>query len=78
MATVTLQITQAEACGNHFELTLSGDLTGTRRINAEELQWLYDNVTKDDLIAVMLRLVKSGRTLAQAKALLQAGVTVTV
>lgn len=78
MASVTITLTGACSGGNHLRFTASGAASGV--IDAE-LHELTEPVTEAERVAfvkVVAKLARSGRTLAQAKSVLQTGVTVSV
>jgi len=77
MASVTITAAGICAGGNHLHLTVTGAKTASVRLDLEDMA---APITDDDLasfVRVLCRLCKSGKTPAQAKAALQAGVTVT-
>ena len=78
MASETITLTTVCAGGNH--LVFTG--TGAKEMTVPALLTdLTDPVTEEEAIAfakVIAKLARAGRTLAQTKTLLQAGVTVTV
>lgn len=78
MATVTLTRTATCPAGGHHTLALTGDLTGTKVYDMAALQEIFDRATRENLVAAILRLAKSGRTWAQVTAMLDAGITVTI
>jgi len=78
MASLTIQLTGICASGNHLTFALSGakDLV----VNGE-LSEMLDPVTDDEaqaFVKIIAKLVRIGRTNAQARTALQAGVTVTL
>ena len=76
MSAVTITLTNVCSGGGHLTVTATGDITGTQMINRPELSGA---INKDDPFAVVIcKLAKMGRTVPQAIALLQAGVTVTI
>lgn len=78
MASETITLTTVCAGGNHLLLTLTGAREATTVL---ELADLSTAVTDDEIVAfckVIAKLAKAGRTNAQARTLLQAGVTVNV
>ncbi len=78
MTTETITLTAICPGGNHLTFTGSG---AKDIIVRADLDSLGDAVTDDDAAAfvrVICKMAKAGRTNAQAKTLLQAGVTVTV
>lgn len=78
MAAVTLTLTDICPGGGHYTLTLSGAVTGAKVYDLPEIRALMDTVDKETIAAVILRLAEEGRTNAQLKTLLQAGVTVSI
>lgn len=78
MSKVTVTITNVCAGGNHLTFSITGDASGSMVIDLPDL---LDPITSRDVesfIRVIARLAKKGRTVNQAKALLQAGIQVTV
>jgi hypothetical protein len=78
MASVTITLTSVCPGGGHLRFAISGAASGSIH---SMLTDLTDAVTEPEVeafIKVVSKLARSGRTLAQAKTLLQAGVTVTV
>lgn len=78
MASLTLQLTQICAGGNHLHFEVIGAKTRSIDITLSDVS---DPITDDELEAwakVTARLVKIGKTAAQARTALQSGVTVTV
>ena len=78
MGTVTLQLTSQCSGGGHLTFTMTGDVTGEGTLSVDEIDEFLNSVGRKELLAVILRLAKIGRTPAQVKTLLQAGVTVTI
>lgn len=78
MSTFTLTLAQRCAGGSHLSFELTGDHAFTLR---EDLGNILGPITDDEIAAWIkctVRMVKLGRTNAQAISALQAGVTVTV
>lgn len=78
MASETVTLTTICAGNNHLEFTLSGAKSGVVRMTLDELS---EEISREDAEAfcrVITRLVKIGKTNAQARTVLQAGVTVVV
>lgn len=76
MASVTTTLTDICGGGNHLQFSVTG--RNPIRLMADDLT---QPITEDDLevfVRVVVRLARQGRTNAQARSLLQAGVTVTV
>ena len=78
MSSVTVRLTGICTGGNHLTFTVTGDATLTQVI---DLSLLSEAVSEDEAQAFLkciAKLAKKGRTNAQARTLLQNGVTVTV
>lgn len=78
MTTLTITLTSVCSGGNHLTFSTSGAASLTTQ---EVLASLLDPITDDDITSfckVIAKMAKQGRTLAQARNLLQAGVTVTI
>lgn len=78
MTTINIQLTHICSGGNHFTFAITGDKTATVPLTREEIT---QPITDEDVVAflrVICKMAKIGRTNAQAKTLLEAGVTVTV
>lgn len=77
MTTLTVTLTGVCSGGNH----LTYSITGVKSMTVQgELSHISESVTDDDVQAfckVIARMAKAGRTVNQARTLLQAGVTVT-
>jgi hypothetical protein len=78
MASVTLTLTEECSGGNHLTLTMTGAVSGSRVYDITEVQEIIDRVGREELAAAIIRLAKVGRTNSQLKAVLQAGITVTI
>ena len=77
MSTVTVRLTNICTGGNHLTFTVTGDAERTQTL---DLSVLTEPVSEHEVEAVLkliCKLAKKGRTNAQARNLLQAGVTVT-
>jgi len=77
MATITITRTQVCPANNHVTLAVSGDRSTTIRTSIDEM---LEPVTPSDIeaaIKVLLKLHSSGKTRAQMRAALLAGITVT-
>lgn len=77
----TITFTGSNFCtGNgHFSVAITGAVTATKRVNATEI--VGNPLTadeKDTLIALLLRFGANGKTPAQAKTWISAGVDVAV
>ena len=78
MSAVTVTLTSICSGGGHLTFTVTGDVTRTQML---DLSVLTDPATEQEVEAflkLICKLAKKGRTNAQARTLLQAGVTVTV
>ncbi len=78
MTTETITLTAICPGGNHLTLTATG---AKAFAFVADLDSLNDQVTDEEGLAfvkVIAKMAKNGRTNAQAKVLLQAGVTITV
>ena len=78
MTTLTTTLTAICSGGNHLTFTISGAKSATVPVNLSDLT---DPITDEDVVSfckTIARMAKNGRTMQQAKTLLQAGVTVTV
>jgi len=75
MTTLTLKLSAICSGGNHLTFTISGDKSATVQAMPSDLS---EPISNEDALAfckVLARMAKAGRTLAQARALLQSGVT---
>ena len=78
MASITITLTDICAGGNHLTYSVTGAKEMTVRGVLDDIS---QPVTDDEALAfvkVVTKLAKAGRTVAQARALLQAGIVVTV
>lgn len=78
MSAITLTLTNTCSGGNHLTFGVTGDKTVTFPASISELS---DPITNDDAVAfakIIAKMARAGRTIAQAKTLLQNGVTVNV
>jgi len=82
----TIVVTLAGTCadhggsGSHLDFTISVDGVSTA-LNGVDISELTQPVTEDDkltFLRLVVRAVKAGKTLNQARTALQAGVTVTL
>lgn len=78
MSAVTVSLTGVCAGGNHLTFSVTGDASRTQVLDLSVLSAPVDPAEVEAFLKVVCKLVKNGRTTAQARALLQAGVTVTV
>lgn len=78
MTTINIQLTHACSGGNHFTFAITGDKAATLPLTRDEIT---QPITSDDVAAfmrVICKMARTGRINAQAKTLLEAGVTVAV
>ncbi len=78
MTTETITLTHVCSGGNHLTLTGTGAKSATVPALLDELT---SPITEEEMLAfakVIAKMAKAGRTFAQAKNLLEAGVVVTV
>lgn len=78
MSAVTVTLANVCSGGNHLTFSVTGDATLSRVVDRDRL---LDPLTEADVqsfLRCIAWMAKNGRTFAQARALLQAGVTVTV
>ena len=78
MSAVTVKLTNICSGGGHLTLVVSGDASLTRVLELSMLSEQIDAQDVDAFLKVICKLAKKGRTVAQAKTLLQVGVTVAV
>ena len=78
MASITITLTDTCAAGGHLTFGISGDRTGTVRMTLDDLSVPITSQDAEAFCRVVTKMAKAGRTNAQARTLLQAGVTVTI
>jgi enoyl-[acyl-carrier-protein] reductase (NADH) len=80
MATVTIQATAICAGGNHVAITgsIAGGPSGTWEFTVDDLRQAVASADAQATILGLIRLHAIGKTAAQLKSDLQAGITVTV
>lgn len=78
MSAITVTLTNTCPGGGHFTFTAAGDLVGTVRLDINDIQAALTQDDARSFARVVAWLAKNGRTLAAAKTLLQAGVTITI
>lgn len=76
MSAVTVRLTNVCSGGGHLTFAVTGDATLTQMVDISALLEPLDDAEVDAFLKVICKLAKKGRTVAQAKTLLQAGVTV--
>ncbi len=78
MSAITITATGFCPGGGHAYLSVTGDKVLSLTV---DISVLNDPITNDEaeaFVKIIGKMAKNGRTVAQAKALMQAGVTVTV
>ena len=78
MSAVTITLTAICSGGGHLNFNATGDATDTLTTDLDAIAQPLTQDEKDAFVKIIAKLAKLGRTLNQAKTLLQAGVTVTV
>ena len=78
MSTITVRLASICSGGGHLNFTVTGAATLTETLDLSVLTDPLSEAEKDAFLKVICKLAKNGRTLAQARTLLQAGVTVIV
>lgn len=78
MATLTLTLTDVCEGGEHFTLTVTGDVAHTCRYGVKEFMAPLTAEEKDAFVKGLVRFAKIGRTAQQVKTALAAGASVTV
>lgn len=78
MATITLTLSNTCAGGGHLHFAITGDRAKNLTLDITELTSPIEEQDLDIFCKVLTRLVRIGRTNAEARTVLQGGVTVTV
>lgn len=78
MATLTLTLTEICSGGNHLTFEVSGDRQTSIVTDIRSLDEPLDQDDAAAFIRIITKMARAGRTRQQARALLEAGVTVTV
>lgn len=78
MSAITVTLASICSGGGHLTFNVTGDATFSKMIDLSTMTGPMDEQDVLSFLRVIGWLAKNGRTVAQAKALLQAGVTVTV
>ncbi len=78
MASVTVKLTESCPGGGHVVFTATGDASAVVRTDIGALTDTLTDHDREAFVRVLVALAKIGRTNAQAKAVLVAGVTVSV
>lgn len=78
MSSITITLSGTCAGGNHLTVVVTGDKTATVPLSLSDLT---EQITSDEAVAftkIIAKMARAGRTLAQARALMQNGITVNV
>ena len=78
MSSVTIRLTNICTGGNQLTFSVTGDATLARTLDLSSLTDPIDDSDVEAFLKIICKLAKKGRTLNQARTLLQNGVTVTV
>jgi len=79
MASITITWASACASNTHIQLNITGDRTGTIRLHVDEVfQQPVDNEALIEFLKQYLKIWSLGKTKAQMRTLLLAGLTVTI
>lgn len=78
MATIVLTKSSTCPAGNHFTLTVTGDVSHVANYSVEEFLAPVTEEEKDIFLRVLVKVAKIGRTRAQVVSALDAGYTVTI
>ena len=78
MTTLTIRLTGICSGGGHLTLTISGVKSATVPVDLTEMTQPITDEDMDAFCRVIIKMARTGRTAAQTRTLLQAGVTVTV
>ena len=78
MSAVTVTLTSICSGGGHLTFTVTGDASRTHVLDLSTLTEPATEQEVEAFLKLVCKLAKNGRTPAQARTLLQAGVTVTV
>lgn len=76
--TLTLTLTGICAGGNHLTFSVTGDRTATVHLLRDDMSAAITDEEAEAFVKVLAKMAKAGRTVGQARALLQPGVTVTI
>jgi len=76
MAAVTVTLTGICAGGNHLTFGVTGDVTATIHAVTADMIGAITDEDKTIFVKVLAKLAKIGRTNAQAKTALQAGIAI--
>lgn len=77
MATVTVTLTNICSGGNHLTFELTGATTASVPMMLSDISEPFTDEEKSAFVKAIARLAKIGKTNAQARTVLQGGVTVT-
>jgi hypothetical protein len=78
MATITVRLTGLCGGGNHATLSVTGDRSMSFVSDVEAMSQALTEDEAETFVRVLIRMSRAGKTLAQWRTALQAGITVTV
>lgn len=78
MSSVTIQLTNICSGGSHLTFSVTGDATLSSVLDISSISEPIDEQDIDAFLRVVVRMAKRGRTVAQARTLLQEGVEISV
>ena len=78
MTAIVTTLTGVCSGGGHLTFSVTGDASLTQTLDLTNLTDPISDQEKEAFLKVICKMAKAGRTVNQAKTLLQAGVTVTV
>lgn len=78
MTTLTITLNAICAGGNHLTFGITGAATATQIADLSDITAPLTAEDAQALVRIVGRMAKAGRTVAQAKTLLQAGVSITI
>ena len=76
MAAITVTLTSVCSGGGHLKFNITGDVTATVNAMFEDITGVISDEDKIAFVKTLTKIVKIGRTNAQAKAALEAGITI--
>ena len=79
MASITLTLTESYASNTHIRLAITGDRSGEIRLHVDDVfQQPVDNAALIEFLKMYLKIWSIGKTKAQMRTALLAGLTVTI
>lgn len=78
MTTITVTLGSICSGGNHLTMNITGAHTASVVMDIALVSAPLDQSEIEAFVKTIMKMAKGGRTLAQARTLLQAGVTVTI